>query len=172
MMQTALRVIKADERHIDGIAKVCTDGYWATYGASHPQAYISRIVKAFYNTERISQEVAVSSCDWGGYFVALENGKVLGAGGGGMIAENTGEIFVLYLDPERRNEGIGTRILEAITARKKDFGAKEQWVSVQKGNHLGIPFYEAKGFTFRYEKQGYGNEAGEDFVSLRYSRTI
>lgn len=167
-----LDVVKADERHIDGIAKVCTDGYWATYGGSHPKEYISRIVKEFYNIDRITKEVAKSNKHWGGYFVAVENEKVLGAGGGGMIGEAIGEIFVLYLDPERRNEGIGTKILEAITVQQKEYGANEQWVSVQKGNQKGIPFYEARGFTFQYEKQGYGNKDRENFVSLRYSRSI
>ncbi|MBT2217310.1 GNAT family N-acetyltransferase [Virgibacillus dakarensis] len=171
-MQSVIRVIKADERHIDGIVKVCTDGYWATYGVSHPQEYINRIIKEFYNTYRISKEVTVSNKYWGGYFVAVENKKVLGAGGGGMIEEDKGEIFVLYLDPERRNEGIGTKILDAITNQQKGFGATEQWVSVQKGNQKGIPFYEAKGFEFQYEKEGYGNEEGENFISLRYSRQI
>ncbi|MFD2211231.1 GNAT family N-acetyltransferase [Virgibacillus halophilus] len=116
--------------------------------------------------------MTVSNRHWGGYFVAIENEKVVGAGGGGMIGETTGEVFVLYLDPTRRNEGIGTWILNAITFQQKKFGADEQWVSVQKGNQKGIPFYEAKGFSFKYEKEGYGNEKEEKFVSLRYCRPI
>lgn len=113
-----------------------------------------------------------SNKEWGGYFVAVEDEEVVGAGAGGMIEETIGEVFVLYLNPERRNEGIGSMILDAITAQQKRWGAKEQWVSVQKGNDKGIPFYEAKGFSLQYEKQGYGNEAGEDFISLRYCRII
>lgn len=171
-MQSGIHVIKADHRHIEGIANVCTEAYWATYSNTYPKEYIRRIVKEFYNHERISEEVSVSNKYWGGYFVAVEDEKVIGAGGGGMIADTTGEIFVLYLDPERRNEGIGTMILDAITFQQKKLGAKEQWVSVQKGNQMGIPFYEAKGFTFKYEKSGYGNVEGEKFISLRYCRTI
>lgn len=37
--------------------------------------------------------------DWDGWFVAVEDNKVLGAIGGGMIGKNKGEVFVLYLDP-------------------------------------------------------------------------
>lgn len=168
----SLKIIKADNRHVNGIAKVCIDGYWATYGDTHPKEYINRIIKEFYNVDRISKEVNVSNKHWGGYFVAIENDKILGAGGGGMIGEATGEVFVLYLDPKRRNEGIGTKILEAITKQQKEFGANEQWVSVQKGNQKGIPFYEARGFSFKYEEQGYGNEEEENFISLRYCRQI
>ena len=63
-----------------------------------------------------------------------------------MIEDNFGEVFVLYLNPSRRNEGIGTMILDAITKQQKEeYNATEQWVSVAKGNQKGIPFYEAKG---------------------------
>ncbi|QKY71739.1 GNAT family N-acetyltransferase [Lentibacillus sp. CBA3610] len=167
-----ISVLKADERHIDGIAEVCTEAYWATYNNTHPKDYIRRVVKEFYNHDRISKEVSVSNRGWGGYFVAVEDEKVIGAGGGGMIGNTTGEIFVLYLDPGRRNEGIGTIILNAITDQQKEFGAREQWVSVQKGNQKGIPFYEARGFTFKYEKPGYANVEGENYISLRYYRFI
>jgi len=167
-----MQIIKADKQHVDGIAKVCTAGYWATYGDTYPEAYISRVIEEFYNADRIRQEVETSSRQWGGYFVAVEDEQVMGAGGGGMTGDNTGEIFVLYIDLERRNEGIGTKILNAITAQQREFGAREQWVSVLAGNQKGIPFYEAKGFVFQYEQPSYGNEAEERFVSLRYCRDI
>jgi ribosomal protein S18 acetylase RimI-like enzyme len=62
-----------------------------------------------------------------------------------MINDTAGEVFVLYLGPNRRNEGIGTMLLEAITKQQKEeYNASEQWVSVQKGNEKGIPFYEAR----------------------------
>lgn len=167
-----ISIQKAAEKHIEGIAKVCTDGYWATYDSLYPKEYIERIVTEFYNHQRVLDEVTTISKEWGGYFVAIENEEVVGAGGGGIISESTGEIFVLYLNPKRRNEGIGTMILEAITKQQKQFGAKEQWVSVTKGNEKGIPFYEAKGFSFKHDKEGYGNIDDEGYVSLRYHRYI
>ncbi|MFP3338890.1 GNAT family N-acetyltransferase, partial [Micrococcus sp. SIMBA_131] len=109
-----IRVYKANATHVEGIKKVCSKGYWATYGDSHTKEYIERVIKGFYNNERILDEVTTSDRHWGGYFVAVENDEVIGAGGGGMIGEDEGEIFVLYLDPNRRNEGIGTILLDAI----------------------------------------------------------
>lgn len=167
-----ITIHKATPEHIEGIAKVCSDGYRATYVDIYSQEYIERIIKEFYNHDRISNEVTTSYRDWGGYFVAVENSKVVGASGGGMIGKETGELFVIYLDPTRRNEGIGTLLLQAIAAQQKGFGATEQWVSVTKNNQKGIPFYEAKGFTFQFEKKGYGNSEGEDYISLRYRREI
>ncbi|MGV3487373.1 MAG: GNAT family N-acetyltransferase [Tuberibacillus sp.] len=165
-------VKKASIAHADGIAKVCTDGYWATYKEMYDNSHIERIIKEFYNRDRILNEIENTGKEWGGWFVALDNEVVVGAGGGGMTGPSTGELFVLYLDPNRRNEGIGTLILDAVTQQQKALGATEQWVSVAKGNMKGIPFYEARGFVFQFEKPSYGNTEGEHYISLRYKRWI
>ncbi|WP_404333142.1 GNAT family N-acetyltransferase [Mesobacillus maritimus] len=109
---------------------------------------------------------------WDGWLVALEAEKVIGAIGGGIIGKDISEVFVLYLDPERGREGIGTLLLNALTEVQKVKGATKQWVSVAKGNQKGIPFYEAKGFIFAEEIQCFGNSKHEKYVSLRYYREI
>nr|WP_254901195.1 GNAT family N-acetyltransferase [Tuberibacillus sp. Marseille-P3662] len=76
------------------------------------------------------------------------------------------------MDPNRRREGIGTKLLNYLTDIQCNKGAREQWVSVLKGNDKGIPFYEAKGFHFMHEKEAYSNVEGEDYISLRYRRDI
>ena len=65
---------------------------------------------------------------------------MLGAAGGGLAAPGVGEVFVLYVDPDRLHDGIGTSLLAAITREQVAFGAREQWVSVAKGNEKGVPF--------------------------------
>ena len=167
-----IKISKANSNHVEGIVKVCTEGYWATYSDIYSREYIETVIRDFYNYERILNEVIHLSKEWGGYFVALENDEVVVAGGGGMISDTSGELFVIYLNPNRRNEGIGTLLLNAITNQQKEFGAIEQWVSVQEGNHKGIPFYEAKGFQFQYEQKGYKNTEGKSYISLRYKRQI
>lgn len=168
-----IHILKANPNHVAGISKVCSDGYWATYNKTHSETYIEGIIKGFYNHDRILKEVTETSKEWGGYFVALEDNEVIGAGGGGMIGDMSGEIFVLYLNPARRNEGIGTMIVDAITKQQKEeFNASEQWVSVSKGNQKGIPFYEAKGFILIHERDGHGSIDGESYISLRYWRKI
>ncbi|UJW59625.1 GNAT family N-acetyltransferase [Bacillus sp. A116_S68] len=39
------------------------------------------------------------------------------------------------MDPNRRHEGIGTKLLERLTDWHKQHGAKWQWVSVMKNNN-------------------------------------
>lgn len=163
---------KANEEHIDGIAKVCIDAYWATYSELLSSEYINRMIREFYTYDRILKEITITNRQWNGWIVAVDDGMVVGAGGGGMISENHGELFVLYLDPNRRKEGLGSMILDAVTKELKEYGAKEQWVSVTKHNDKGIPFYEAKGFFCVHEQLEYGVVEGEDYMALRYHRMI
>jgi GNAT superfamily N-acetyltransferase len=170
--ETMITVKQAEPQHTEGIAKVCSDGYRATYKETHSEDYIERIIGEFYNHDRIREEIGSSGPGWDGWYVALEEDKVVGAIGGGMLDETKGEVYVLYLDPVRRGEGIGTLLLNALTEVQKEKGATEQWVSVAKGNQKGIPFYEARGFQFVMEQQSFGNGKQEDYVSLRYCRKI
>lgn len=163
---------RAEYKHAEGIAKVCSRGYRATYNETHSRVYIERTIKEFYNLERLRSEITVKSDGWDGWFVALDNGEVVGAIGGGMVGKNVSEVFVLYLDPDRRGVGIGTMLLNVLTEVQKRKGSKEQWVSVAKGNEKGIPFYEARGFRLIEEKPSYGNTMDEKYISLRYSRKI
>lgn len=167
-----ITIEKATKEHIKGIAKVCIDAYWSTYGDLLSSEYIERMIAEFYTYDRISKDIATTNRAWNGWFVAIDHGEVIGAGAGGMISENHGELFVLYADPHRRNAGIGTMILDAVTKDLKKYGAKEQWVSVTKNNYKGIPFYEAKGFICVHEQYEYGVIEGEEYKALRYHREI
>ncbi len=171
-VRALIEVKKADRQHIEGIIKVCSDGYRATYINTHSLDYIERIINEFYNYDRVRNDVLHSSDVWNGYFVALESNRVVGAIGGGLIDKDKGEVFVLYLDPNRRGEGIGTQLLQVLTELQKSKGATQQWVSVSKGNMKGIPFYEAKGFQFIKEQDSFDNTESEEYISLRYCRKI
>lgn len=164
-----ITICRAKPEHVEGIAQVCSEGYLATYHDIYSKDYIETVIRDFYNINRILDEVTYTNKQWGGYFIALEVDQVVGAGGGGMISDTSGELFVLYVKPDRRNEGIGTLLLQAITNQQRDMGATEQWVSVQKGNQKGIPFYEAKGFRYQYEQKGWHNE---QYITLRYRRDL
>ena len=167
-----IEIRKANLSDVQGIIRVCSDAYRTTYPGLLPQRYIEKIIGDFYYEERIRNEIVTTGHEWNGWYVALENGEIVGAGGGGFLGETVAELFVLYLDPARKREGIGSRLLESITAEQIRRGAKEQWVSVAKDNVMAIPFYEAVGFQYQGRQPAYGLPEEEGFVSLRYRRFL
>lgn len=167
-----MEVRKAHMGDETDIVRVCSEGYWHTYKRLLPEKYIGQIIESFYTTERVADEIQNLSQVWNGWFVAEEDGEIIGAGGGGFTGERVSELFVLYLNPSRKREGIGSRLLEVITRDQINRGAKEQWVSVSKGNEMGIPFYEAHGFELYGEQPMHGLPEKAGFRTLRYRRII
>ncbi|MDV2581585.1 GNAT family N-acetyltransferase [Alkalibacillus haloalkaliphilus] len=166
-----IEIRKARLEDVDGIIKVCSDGHRKTYPELLPNHHIENIIKEFYNEERIKKEITDITQDWNGWFIAVDYEKVVGAAGGGFIDREVSELFVIYLDPERKREGIGSKLLEAVTKDQIERGAKEQWMSVAKDNFMGIPFYEAVGFKYQGERPSY-ELPEEGYKSLRYKRKL
>jgi len=129
------------------------------------------VIAEYCEPERIRREIAAPE-GWNGWIVAVEDETVVGAGGGGMTEPGVGEIFVLYIDPTRRGEGIGTLILDAITEEQRAQGAREQWVSVEPENKKGLPFYFARSFELRGQRPEWGIAPEEGHVSLRLMRRL
>lgn len=164
---------KANKNDAKAIADVLSRSQWFTYEALYSKAYIQKLIDQYYNMERIEQEIVFISKKWHGYYLAEMNGTIIGAIGGGMTDDTTGEVYVFYLDPTMRGKGVGTRLLNFFTKIQKHiYGAEEQWVAVAKGNDYGIPFYEARGFIFQYEELAYDTTESDQDISLKYKRTI
>jgi ribosomal protein S18 acetylase RimI-like enzyme len=166
-----LVIRRAEIDDAEGIARVCAAGWRDTYCRVKEPERIEAVIAEYYTPERIRREIAPSE-GWDGWIVAVEDKTVIGAGGGGMIEPGVGEIFVLYLDPTRRGEGIGTLILNAITEQQRAQGAREQWVSVEPENTKGLPFYYARGFEVRGQRPEWGTAPEEGQVSLRLMRRL
>jgi ribosomal protein S18 acetylase RimI-like enzyme len=166
-----LAIRPAEIPDAEGIARVCAAGWRDTYRGIKEPARIEAVIAEYYTLERISGEIAAPQ-GWDGWIVAVEDDTVIGAGGGGMTEPGVGEIFVLYLDPARRGEGIGTLLLDAITDQQRAQGAREQWVSVEPENTKGLPFYYARGFEVRGKRPEWGTAPEEGRVSLRLMRRL
>ena len=109
---------RAEPDDAEGIARVCAEGWRDTYSGIYTPEQIESIIAEYYSPDRIAAEIAAPQ-GWHGWIVAVDDGLVLGAGGGGMIEAGAGEVFVLYLDPTRRREGIGSLLLDAITEQQR-----------------------------------------------------
>jgi ribosomal protein S18 acetylase RimI-like enzyme len=166
-----IEIRKAVKEDVSGICRVCSESYRDTYPGLLSRESIENVIREFYDPKRILEEVT-NPVNWNGWWVAVHEGVVAGAGGGGITGPGVGELLVLYVDPKRRWQGIGTRLLEAITDELRSQGIREQWVSVLKNNMKGIPFYEARGFEVMTEQPTYSIQLTEKCYSLRMRRFI
>jgi len=150
---------------------VCAAGWRDTYQGIDTPDRIETVIAEYYSPDRIAAEIAPRP-GWDSWIVAVEDDRVVGAGAGGVTGPGVAEVFVLYLDPSRRGEGIGTRLLEAVTERHRGQGVREQWVSVEPENAKGLPFYRARGFEERGTRPAWDVDPGEGRVSLRLARRL
>lgn len=160
---------KAAIEDVEGICSVCSAGWRDAHANLYCEDHINKAAQQFYSRERVQSEV-LDPRGWNGWYVAIDNGRVVGAGGGTSM-NGRAELWVLYLDPQRRREAIGTKLLTKITDECRSQGAGEQWLSVAKGNDKGIPFYEAMGFRVAEEQEQWFNEVYRHVV-LRMQRPI
>ena len=167
-----IEIRKATMEDIPGIIRVCSEGYRVTYQKLLPPYHIEKMIHDSYTTERIQKEIIETNDQWNGWYVALDNAIVVGASGGGFISEGIAALYVFFLDPNRKRQGIGSRLLQVITEDQKNRGAHEQWVSVAKNNQMAIPFYEAVGFQFISEQTASHLQDEEGYISLQYMRKI
>jgi GNAT superfamily N-acetyltransferase len=139
-------VRQAVEADASSIASVCSRAYRDAYRNVLPAGYIERSVQEFYNDSRVAEDIAPSDPEWFGYQVVEEDGRVLGAAGGGMTSAFAGELSLIYLDSGARGRGLGTLLLRHVTDRIREAGGTEMWVSVFLGDSAGISFYRSRGF--------------------------
>ncbi len=52
----------------------------------------------------------------------------------------------LFVDPEYRKKGVGSKILEEVVAIARDRGARVLWVQVEPQNESAIRFFTHRGF--------------------------
>lgn len=164
----------ATEQDVEAISRICSQGYRQTYPDLLSRDAIEAVIAKYYSLDRIRTEIPPAMPHWSGYIVVEDEQKqVVAAGGGGLSSATVGELYVLYADPNRRGQGFGSAVLDLLTRQQVAAGATEQWVSVQKGNNLGIPFYLARGFE-KVEETASWDEilSTEGVLSLRMRRSI
>jgi ribosomal protein S18 acetylase RimI-like enzyme len=145
--QVLIRPARTGDEH--GICRVCEAGFRMVASELLPPDVVDRQVAAFYRPERVAGEVdsEFQTRAWNGYVVAEQSGAIVGAAGGGVDEDGVGHLYVIYLDPDRRGEGIGSRLLDYVSEQQRALGAERQQVAVLADNHRGLPFYKAHGFS-------------------------
>ncbi|WP_305787212.1 GNAT family N-acetyltransferase [Symbioplanes lichenis] len=162
----------ATEADVPRISAICSAAYRDAYRDLLPPGYIERSVAEFYEEPRVARDVPPSPPGWFGYQVIEEDGAVLGVAGGGMTGPRTGELSRVYLDGSARGRGLGTLLLETVTAQIQAAGGSEMWVSVFLGDQAGIGFHRARGFVPMDTVRATLSRSDDHIVSLRMRRAL
>ena len=86
------------------LQKMFTQAYQTSYHELSPNTMIQEDIQNFYNQERIIKDIEPALPAWSGYLVAEEAGQIVGAIGGGLLNSEECEVFVLYLNPEKKKK--------------------------------------------------------------------
>ncbi|KGR76986.1 GNAT family N-acetyltransferase [Ureibacillus sinduriensis] len=126
-----------DIKQVQDIAKTT---WYATYKGIIPVEVQNNFLKTAYSDENMKRRLERSFL-----YVAEVEGKVVGFANYSPIRDGGKvELAAIYLYPQLQGLGIGTALLQQAIIDLE--GIKEIYINVEKENHIGKAFYEAKGF--------------------------
>jgi RimJ/RimL family protein N-acetyltransferase len=81
-------------------------------------------------------------------FLAWKNGRVIGHTA--LIPDLNGKSveFIIFVDQNHRNLGIGTELTQSTLEKAKGLGFQSAWLSVETSNFVAIKLYRNFGFQF------------------------
>jgi len=138
------KMTKKDMKQIQDIAKTT---WHATYDGIIPRDIQDHFLEKAYSLQMMKQRLKQPY-----FFVAEVKGKVVGFSQF-TVPNQQGmtELVAIYLYPDYQGKGIGSAFLKEGIKYLKD--VKEIQLNVEKDNHIGRQFYEAKGFSVISEYQ-------------------
>jgi GNAT superfamily N-acetyltransferase len=158
----------------EGITRIQLIGWQRGYADLMPAAYLAR--RAAEAPERTAQRRAHLESAEGARqtLVAVDDGAVVGFSNFGPDRDEPafGEVYAIYVDPDRYSTGIGRAMMDEAVARlrKRELTPVRLWVLA--GNARGITFDERYGFradggrsSFVIEQPG---ELPVELPELRY----
>lgn len=95
------------------------------------------------------------------FFVAEEEGKVIGYGGLLRVLEE-GDITNIVVKEAYRGRGIGTSLVKALLEEGRRLGMQEFTLEVRAGNQAAIHVYESLGFVCEGIRRRFYERPAED----------
>ncbi|MBI5513214.1 MAG: GNAT family N-acetyltransferase [Deltaproteobacteria bacterium] len=107
----------------------------------------------------------------------VDQGAVLGFSSVGAtrerdVPEGYGELYALYLHPDRWRGGLGARLHDAAMDEGRALGFRALTLWVLEGNARARAFYEAKGWAPEGKRAEFTAAPGVAAPELRYHRTL
>src|SRR5699024_4220223 len=138
------KMTRKDMKQVQDIAKTT---WHATCDGIIPRDIQNNFLDKAYSLQMMKQRLKQPY-----FFVAEVKGKVVGFSQF-TVPDQQGmtELVAIYLYPDYQGIGIGSAFLKEGMKHLKD--VKEIQLNVEKDNHIGRQFYEAKGFSVISEYQ-------------------
>ncbi|MFH9174229.1 GNAT family N-acetyltransferase [Streptomyces albogriseolus] len=168
-----IRPMTADDS--DEVAAMRVRGWRHAYRGMIPQAYLDAMDVA---AEAGKQRARLAAGDGSVVNLVAEaaDGTLAGwAAYGpyrdGEVRTGDGELYALYLPPERIGQGVGRALLTEVTGRCAAAGLPRVFLWVLERNARARRFYEAAGFTADGAEEPF-EVAGVEVPEVRYVRTL
>jgi len=81
-------------------------------------------------------------------YLAWKNGTIIGHAA--LVPDPNGKSteFIIFVDQNHRNLGIGTELMRAVLEEAKKLGFPSVWLTVETSNFVAIRLYRNMGFQF------------------------
>ncbi|MDD5750417.1 MAG: GNAT family N-acetyltransferase [Candidatus Pacebacteria bacterium] len=140
---------KASDKDAHGIAKVHVETWQSHYRGQIDDAYLDKLSvekRAERWKEKLKNQEPGTAL-----FIAEDNGEILGFCGVGPAkdgkgANNTGELYAIYVAQDRQGKGIGSDLMKTGLDHLRKEGFKKAVLWVLRTNMPSIKFYESKGW--------------------------
>jgi ribosomal protein S18 acetylase RimI-like enzyme len=139
-----MRIRSADAGDVDAIRGIAHCSWERDYPGIANRETIDDRVEEWYGNDRMRSAVA----DPGTVVLVADAGdEVVGFAHAAVSTETwTGSILRLYVDPDRRGEGVGSELLDATIDELRDRDCERIEAMVLADNEPGNEFYRAAGF--------------------------
>lgn len=129
------------------IATIIVEGWKSAYTGMIDEEYLKKMTVE-NRTRRVMRSI-LNQKEKSRYYIYQEEHETLGVIKFGLAEEKdsiyTAEVFILYIKPENKNRGIGTKLLTFAKEELKKQGHENMIIYCLKKNIASIKFYEKNG---------------------------
>jgi ribosomal protein S18 acetylase RimI-like enzyme len=147
---------------VTAIERVARASWHTDYPDVLSRETVEEGVEEWYDDEQLTAEI---ERDDAVVLVARREGEIDGFAHA-VVTEDRGTILRVYVHPDARGEGIGSRLLDRTEGELRDRGANHVQAMVLADNELGRTFYEGAGFTL--EDEGETTIGGDPYRECVY----
>ena len=127
---------------IDAIIDVAEAAWYAAYGGMLDPSTIAAAIEEYYDTELL--EAAIEHDEIAMY--VAEDGGIVGFASAEQTWADEVELHTIYVHPDRWGEGIGSALIDRVTAWATEQNVDRIACGVLAANAVGVGFFEAVGF--------------------------